>query len=256
MNPRHGQYALAGTLTSWTRLEHQAMSRRQARALRRVYVGREPRVFSRYGSRQWAAALPGSRLVVKDPFALLSLPAIVDLTGARPVVVFRHPAALLASYRRMGWRPAVEEMARCLPPGAAGPVPSDPGTPQAMGWFWAAAYECVLADLDRVPDALLVHHAELTSGGEEALSTLLTACGWPAESLHARARTSRPGRSASDRPVLHDFDRSPDQINQGWRETLSPEDVHEVERQAQGTWLQLVERRLVLSRDAESRRTP
>ncbi len=65
MNPRPGQFALAGTLTGWTRLEHPTPA--QVATLRRVYRGREPRVLSRYGVKQWAAALPGTTTVVKEP---------------------------------------------------------------------------------------------------------------------------------------------------------------------------------------------
>ena len=108
MNPRGKQYALAHTLGGWTRLEDP--SSRQRWALRTAYRGLNPWLYSRYGRRQWAAPLPWTRLVVKDPFAMLSLPAVVSVTGARAVFLYRHPGAVLASYRRMGWRPDLDEL--------------------------------------------------------------------------------------------------------------------------------------------------
>jgi len=108
MNPRGRQYALAGTLSGWARLT--TLSRKQEAALSRAYAGRTPWVYSRYGHRQWAALVPRTRIVVKDPFAMLSIPAIHRVTTAQPVLIYRHPGAVLTSYQRMGWAPDVEEL--------------------------------------------------------------------------------------------------------------------------------------------------
>ncbi|WP_448233555.1 sulfotransferase [Microbacterium lacticum] len=108
MNPRERQWALAGSLDGWTRLRDP--NGKQARALRRAYRGLAPGVYSSFGFRQWRGPLPNSRLIVKDPFAMLSMPAIHTITGARPVLVYRHPGAMLVSYRRMGWAPDVAEL--------------------------------------------------------------------------------------------------------------------------------------------------
>ena len=205
MNPRPRQYALGGTLSNWARLEQP--TRRQAIDLRLAYRGINPWVFSRYGRRQWAAPWPGTRIIVKDPFAALSLPMIAATTGARALVTYRHPGAMLVSFRRVGWRPG---------PGrdpAAGP-PTGPGRParsrvqspepegadvRGMAAFWAALYDQVLADLDRVPGALLISHEELASGGEEALRALYAELGlrWSAEAGRPFAVPASPPASAA-----------------------------------------------------------
>ena len=114
-------------------------------------------VFSRFGARQWAGPLPWTRVVVKDPYALLSMPAVVAATGATPVLVYRHPGAILASYRRVGWHPRLDEVAAIvahrgelttalgleLPVGAVG---SEPVTAHDMGAFWSVLHELALAD--------------------------------------------------------------------------------------------------------------
>ncbi len=56
------------------------------------------------------APLPGTRLIVKDPFALLSMETIADVTGALLVLIYRLPGAVLTSCRRMGWHPDIEEV--------------------------------------------------------------------------------------------------------------------------------------------------
>lgn len=262
MNPREGQFALGGHLSAWARLGP-VPDDRQRRTLRRVYRGWEPRAYGRFGIRAWAAPLPWVRVIVKDPFALLSLPAVTTATGARAVVLFRHPAALLASYRRMGWRPDVQEI-RDLGLGGRPGVP-DMAQPDddvgAMGWFWAACYAQVLRDLATLPDALVVDHAALVGGGHDALRALASRLG--VQGLHAThathathaahaAHAARPPdagraaqtghapdagptslathrRSEGSGPRLHRFDRAPAEVAEGWRHDVAPEDVRRLE---------------------------
>ena len=98
------------------------------------------------------------------------MPALVRTTGAVPVVVYRHPGAVLSSYRRMGWTADVSEI-RTLQARAQDPAPVD--DVQAMMEFWTYLHEQVLAWLPQVPDALLVSHAELTSAGAAGTAALL-----------------------------------------------------------------------------------
>ncbi len=233
MNPRSGQFGLGGTLSTWVQLDEPTAQ--QTRLLRRCYAGREPRVLSRYGSRQLRSVMPWTTTVVKDPFALLSVPAVVRVTGAVPVVVYRPAAAVLASYRRMGWRADTDEI-RSLPGGPTGPPPRD--DLEAMAEFWLHLHEAVLDWLPRVPDAVLVSHSDLSSGGEQALSRLSRLCGLgsrtPASSDGVRAGT-RPGRRAG----LHDFQRSVEDVTSGWRSGLDPDDERRLNEATATVWQRL-----------------
>lgn len=224
MNPRGHQYALGGTLEGWSRLD--PADRRQARLLRRCYSGREVRTFSRFGVRQWAAGLPGTRVVVKDPFALLSLAAVARLTGAVPVLVFRHPGAVLVSYRRRGWRADIDEVVALGAP----PPPADDDV-TTMGIFWSWCNTVALDDLaeltgDPAGDrrrGLVVSHEQLVAGGDSAVSDLRSWLGLAAprrrrRSLPARGRQSRGGG-------LHDFVRDPEELTGAWRDALTPSEV-------------------------------
>ena len=185
MNPHPGQYALARTLSGWTELDRP--SRRQARALRLAYSGRTPWVFGKYGSRQWAAAAPWSRIIVKDPFALLSVPAVARITGARAVVVFRHPAAALVSYRRMNWQPNLDEVRavqlehRRVHGGAQQaplvPRPGEVGQAESIARFWSALHEIALDHADETPELVIVSHEELATGGPPAARALFDRLG-------------------------------------------------------------------------------
>ncbi len=207
MNPRAGQWALAGHAQAWTRWTDPPPAAR--RTLARTYRGHAPRAYGRLGVRQWRAALPGTRLIVKDPFALLSLPAVVTATGAVPVVLYRSPDAVLGSYRRMGWRADVAEF-RAL--GAPMPPEADEDDVVAMGMFWSWAHATVLDDLEHIPQAVVVSHPELTTGGVEAHRALLETLGLDARHLGE----GHPADRSKDEPVregrLHNLDRSPEQV--------------------------------------------
>lgn len=243
MNPRRGQFGLGGTLTSWTELSDP--SQRQVRTLARCYRGHEVRTFSRYGRHQWRFLLPGARTVVKDPFALLSVPTIVAVTGAVPVIVYRHPGAVLASYRRMGWVADSAEIRR-IDGGPQTPPPSDDA--RAMAEFWSFLHERVLSWVDDVPDALLVSHAEVSRAGDSAVRALMTACGLdPRPAGRAGGGSGRPRTGVPPSGQLHGFDRSPDDVVDGWRSQL---DVAETSLVAAGTrqiWERLEARRYPLS---------
>ncbi|MGH3097546.1 MAG: sulfotransferase [Streptosporangiales bacterium] len=227
MNPRGRQFALAGTLSGWTRLD--APTPGQRRALRRTYRGWEPRTYSRFGTRQWAGPLPWSRVVVKDPFALLSVPTVVETTDALPVLVYRHPGAVLASYRRMGWRADVDELHRLLPQTVpAGDAGDDVA---AMGRFWAWSHQLFL---DGQPDdAVVVDHGALARAGVAGVRRLVDRCGLPWGGRlvrEVRGWGGREARGEAPTGVLHDFGRSPDAVADSWRAHLGADEVDRLER--------------------------
>lgn len=248
MNPNGRQYKLGGTLDSWVWLSDPTPA--QVRALRRAYRGLAPKVYGRYGHRQWRAAAPGTRLVVKDPYAVLSIDTVARVTAAVPVLVYRHPAAVLSSYRRMGWQPDVAEVAAALNGNAratAAPA-ANADLVTGMAWFWSNLNELALDAALTVPGAVVVDHAELASGGTAAMGTLFRALGLsraevpptassgggtsarrPAEAHDEAAGTLPPDHdvaAGADDGALHRLDRRPEQVATAWRATV---DEHELE---------------------------
>ena len=217
MNPRPGQWGLGGEVRGWTRWHQPPV--RAAHRLRRAYAGRAPHTYGPLGSRQWSAPLPGTRVVVKDPFALLSLRAVVTVTRAVPVVVYRSPEAVLSSYRRMGWRP---DLAELLTLGAQVPSGADDDDALGMAAFWSWAHACLLEDLADLEHAVVVSHAELTAGGAAAWQVLVARLGLgravPARAAHGpRADRVREGR-------LHNLDRTPEEVLSGGDHRVSDEE--------------------------------
>jgi hypothetical protein len=254
MNPRGRQYALGHTLDGWARLT--TPSRRQRRALMLAYRGLNPWVYSRYGTRQWVAPLPGTRLVIKDPFALLSIPAIVEHTGALPVLVYRHPGAVLDSYRRMGWTPDLDELQRVVTATRESGGPELPDLPsegqtsaaEAMGRFWAALHDLALADIDdRQTQVVVVAHHELAASGPSGGRLLAgrLGVGWNDELEQELSKES--GGSSGSSTSLHNFDRAPAQVAEAWRARLDPTEVATIERVTEATRLRLDSRRVDLA---------
>jgi hypothetical protein len=241
MNPRGRQFALGGALDAWVRRE--TFAPHEAAVLRRCYAGREPRTWSRFGIRQWAAALPGTRVVVKDPFALLSIAAVHRTADALPVLLYRHPGAVLASYRRMGWVADVDEMVAL-----GAPKPAGEGDLPAMAAMWSWCHTIALQDLDQIGAGHVVSHHAMTVGGIDAHRDLCALLDLePPRSVgeKAAADTRRDG-------VLHDFDRSSTAIEEGWRSDVSNEEMARIEELTAPLLAELDERQAPLPRSVSA----
>jgi hypothetical protein len=241
MNPRGRQFALGGAIDAWVRRE--TFPPHEAAVLRRCYAGREPRTWSRFGIHQWAAPLPTTRVIVKDPFAVLSIGAVHDITRAVPVLLYRHPAAVLASYRRMSWTADTDELIAL-----GGPKPVGEGDLAAMASMWSWCHEIALRDLDRIETALVVSHHAMTVGGVAAQQELCSLLGLD---------PPRPGRAdaaASERRegVLHDFDRSTAAIEEGWREEVADDEVSVMEELVAPIWAELEDRQTPVPRSVSA----
>lgn len=231
MNPRGRQYALGGTLGGWTRLE--SPTSRQRRALRTSYRGWNPAVYSRYGHRQWAAPWPWTRIVVKDPFAMLSMPVVHDVTGTRPVLLYRHPGAALVSFRRMGWNPGLAELGPIVdhflekhgPTAGVSPLTDGLSEVAAMGWFWNALYGMALHDAERLgPSVLVVSHHDAARGGASFSRALYSTLGLPWHERVARQLDQQDGGQQVDPSALHNLGRAPAQVAQEWRSKLGQDE--------------------------------
>lgn len=256
MNPSRGQYSLGRTLTGWTRLQDPVP--KQRRALRRAYRGVNPLLYGRYGRRQWAAPWPWTRLIVKDPFALLSIPAVERVTSARPVVVFRHPGAVLASYRRMGWTPDLDDLRPILRRHLrqkGGGSHANPGlghartAAAAMGRFWAGLHGVVLDDL-AATNPLIVSHEELAKAGEDGSARLFRELGLAWSDDTASEFQVDSVASKEDASTLHNFDRDPAAVADAWRSKLSHDEIKEIERITAPVHTHLQDVRLDLSQPA------
>lgn len=224
MNFTKGGYALGNTVQGWTRLE--STSRRQRAILRRVYRGLEPRAYGlHYGMHQQRAWWPGTALVVKDPFAVAAVAAIREhCPWVRPVLVYRHPAAIFDSYRRQGWKPDVDRAESALRAGggrlAGGDDQATHATEadaQTFGEAYAALYGAALEWVSSMPDAVVVSQRRLVQGGWGALFDEL--------GLSRPAGISEPPIELHRASALHDFRRAPSDLVDGWGQRLAEDEI-------------------------------
>lgn len=246
MNPRQGQFALGGRLAGWARLD--APDARSARALRRVYAGLEPRTYGRYGVRQWRAAAPGTVLIVKDPFALLSITGVSGSTGAVPVVVFRSAVETLSSYRRMGWTPDLDEF------NAVGADIDEGDQAAAMARFWSWGYERALESIATLAAAgrpsVVVSHAELTAAGPAGQNVLRRALGLdPVGTTSTMKGDAASETRRVDPERLHNFDRTPEEVLAGGRAQVDAAEAAQVESMTAQTWSRLQDAKLAVLPD-------
>jgi hypothetical protein len=176
--------------------------------------------------------------VVKDPFALLSIRAVSDSTGAIPVVVFRSAVETLSSYRRMGWTPDAEEFR------ALGATMDEDDEVAAMAQFWSWGYACALDCVEAIATegrtTVLISHADLTTAGLPGQNLLRRALALdPVQPTAVTTSDPPPTSRRVDPARLHNFDRTPEEVLAGGRAQVDPAEVSRVERMTADTWARL-----------------
>jgi len=176
-----------------------------------------------------------TRVIVKDPFAMLSLPAIAATVDAKIVLLYRHPAAMLSSYRKQHWQPDLDEVRELLNLD----VPPQDSLPQAtaMGLFWAALYRVALTGLPE--GTIVVSHQGLAAGGSEARERLIGDLG-----LDSSVVTQDTIAATNERPItrLHNLNRNPEDVASAWKSQVSASEIAEAEGAAGEMWLRIQER--------------
>jgi hypothetical protein len=118
----------------------------------------------------YVANLHGQRALLKDPFAVFSLPWFAEKLNCQIVVTVRHPAAFASSLKRLGWsfdfndllnQPAL--MRDHLEPFRADmqSIKADDVIGQAA-LLWTMIYRVVHTDRERIPSIQIVRHEDLS----------------------------------------------------------------------------------------------
>ncbi|TDT15619.1 sulfotransferase family protein [Ilumatobacter fluminis] len=141
---------------------------------KRLVAGRGPLQLAK------ARALPRrEHVVVKDPFAMRSIEWF-EAQGCTVIVMVRHPAAVVASMRRLGWK-AGTTMRRFAAEGLLDDVELDwvdqlDADLDGVALFWRMNYRAALAGLG---DGRLVVHELMSARPSEAIAELRAATGIP-----------------------------------------------------------------------------
>jgi hypothetical protein len=140
---------------------------------------------ARYAGSFLAGRLLGRRALLDDPYALLASGWLADRFGCRVVVVVRDPAAMLASWKRLGWTTHLDElleqpalMRDWLEPFRAEleAVAATPGDlPGRVGMLWRVLYRVATSYERRHPGVRIVRYEDLAT---DPLGSFAELYGW------------------------------------------------------------------------------
>lgn len=211
-------------------LRRQLPTMRSARAVGRT--GRDLVDFTRW-------RVSSARPLVKDPIAIFSAGWLADRFEMDVVVTIRHPAAFVASFKRLGWRhdfssfldepdllvdylgsfePEIRRFAE---------HPGDPVDEQIL--LWRIVYHTVDRYRTERPEWTFVRHEDLALEPVERFADLYRTLGLE---LTAKARTAIAEHSSAANPLeaekAHAIHLDSRASLGGWRRTLTPEEIERV----------------------------
>lgn len=110
-----------------------------------------------------------SRLLIKDSIACFASEYMHRHLDVAVVVIIRHPASTIASYKRLDWHFGLDEltnqkelMQRYLAPILSGLDLSSLSQIEAWSYFWLSIYTVLDDYLARNPDFFLIRHEDLS----------------------------------------------------------------------------------------------
>lgn len=180
-------------------------------------------------------------VLFKDPHALFSAPWFADRLGCRVVVCVRHPAAVVSSHVRLGWRPPLAQL-RAQPAlmrdwlgpaeqelAAAEQDPSIGRDPlQGNAVLWKTIHRAIATYAERRPDFTIVRHEDLSNRPQEAYESLYAQLGLPfdsraSEAIEAASSQRNPSELAVEAPHRTRLDSRSNVGN--WHKRLTAREV-------------------------------
>ena len=174
------------------------------------------------------------RWLLKDPIACLAAEYLHQELGMQVVIVVRHPAAVVASFLRLGWRFPIDEMV--AQPGmqhvlgaTAGALPPPPRDAVVEGaYLWLLQQKVLDAYAERNPAMLVVRHEDLSREPLPRFLELYTSLGLTWTDDVARTiteHTSRENPVEAPGGVAHALARDSADLVKAWRRRMTDEQV-------------------------------
>ncbi|SPJ23487.1 sulfotransferase [Palleronia abyssalis] len=173
---------------------------------------------------------PTAFMAIKDPFLLRMTPLLLA-SGHRVIVSVRHPAAILRSLDRMGWRVSDRGTGDRIERMCAwwldlyGPLLADPRVLRDQGLF-VVPHETVFLDTDRLGRAL-AGFLGATDAGKASLDAFV--------SRSTRAKTVKPLHARQ-----HDLARDSVVLSSGWRADWNMEVLSRFDRHVGASYAQFL----------------
>lgn len=181
-----------------------------------------------------------TRYLIKDPMACMATGYLHRQLGLNTIVIIRHPASTIASFKRLRWDYNLSDLTRqpelmqqYLEP-ILGPVNVKTLTRlQAWAYFWLCVYTVLDADIKRYPDIKAVTHEDLSREPQRHFDDLFRHCGLP---LSAKVRHQIDEHTKATNPVdpgvgeVHALRRHSAASMHRWHKILEPEEISEIRR--------------------------
>jgi LPS sulfotransferase NodH len=184
----------------------------------------------------WSGRLTRRPVLLKDPFAVFSLPWFAERLHCRVVVTVRHPAGFASSLKRLNWpfdfrdlldqplllrdhlAPFRTDMER---------VAADDIIGQAA-LLWRMVYQVVHADRERTPSIIVVRHEDLSLDPVAAYARVYESLGlaYPAK-VQETIRTSSSSENPAElsRKKVHSVKLDSRANLDNWKKRLTAEEI-------------------------------
>lgn len=177
--------------------------------------------------------------LLKDPFAVFSLPWFVERLNCRAVVTIRHPAAFASSLKKLNWpfdfndlldqpllmrdhlEPFRADMEQIRPDDIIG----------QSALLWRMVYRVVHAEMERIPSMIILRHEDLSidpaAGFARAYESLgLAYAAKVQEMIRASSSGENPAELSSRKTHSVKLDSRANLEN--WKKRLSPDEIARV----------------------------
>jgi hypothetical protein len=179
---------------------------------------------------RWGLADRRTRRTVVKEVNPLALAWITRVHRPRVILLVRHPAAVAASYFRLGW--SGRNLAGRFLPGRLAALGVDPEAHRHSFWsthgmFQALALEGALAALDGDPDARVVHYEHLCAEPLATFRDLYAFAGltWTGA---VEAELTRASTEPGDRGDTYGTRRDSRAMAEAWRAEVTGDDLREI----------------------------
>ena len=188
------------------------------------------------------------RALLKDPIALMAAPWLHVEFNVQPVVLIRHPAAMVASLKRLGWYATfnsftsqpelMQTRLRQFAVELQTPPPQSDLIGQAI-LMWRLLYTVVEQYQREWPGWLYVHHERLSQQpvqGFQQIYDYLGLCWTPAIEKQISAYSDRTNPQASSGRLVRQLRLDSAANTKCWQKILSPAEVERVRIETAGLY--------------------
>ena len=182
-----------------------------------------------------------TRPLLKDPIAVFSAEWIERRFGADVVLTIRHPAAVAASFKRLGWAPRFAFLAEqpqlletTLEPFAdeiRRYATAPPSVLEQGAFLWRLIAHAMIGYTERHPDWLLVRQEDVSRDPVGRFEQVFAHVGLPfTPAVRATVEANSSAENPAELRSAHDIRLDSKASLSGWRKALDDAEVEQVRR--------------------------